>query len=254
MKEYELTNHLGNVLATITDRRLQRFTYPTDTPNVQYYEADIVSAQDYYAFGSILTGRKWVLTKDEEQTQNVCVKCRDLRNYLKTIHTYSLSNALSPDSTTLTASLNSQYNKCEDWSYWRSTIYGTCKLWDSVMVITTPTPAIQNAAINFGSPAQYTIGTSNFTIEAWINPFATAPGTVLTIASKYHTNPSGEIGGFHLYLNAAGQLEFKVGDAPIAPMMPPGREGIIRTVGAIAIGAWTHVAAVRVCNNPAGWT
>jgi len=42
-----LNNHLGNVLATITDRRLQA----PDGTTVDHYEADIASAQSYYAFG-----------------------------------------------------------------------------------------------------------------------------------------------------------------------------------------------------------
>ena len=107
------------------------------------------------------------------------------------------------------------------------------------------------SSFNTGS---YTFGNGSFTVEAWIYPQAAGAAAVRTIAAKYHTNPSGEIGGFHLYLNAAGQLEFKVGDAPVAPMTPPGRQGIIRTAAAITFNAWTHVAAVRAGNNPTGWT
>jgi RHS repeat-associated protein len=49
-KQYELTNHLGNVLATISDRK---FGIPlSDTSSlISYYEPDIVNAQDYYPFG-----------------------------------------------------------------------------------------------------------------------------------------------------------------------------------------------------------
>lgn len=46
-KFFELNNHLGNVLATITDRRLQA---PAGT-TVDHFEADVASAQSYYAFG-----------------------------------------------------------------------------------------------------------------------------------------------------------------------------------------------------------
>jgi len=46
-KFFELNNHLGNVLATVTDRRLQA---PAST-TVDHFEADVASAQSYYAFG-----------------------------------------------------------------------------------------------------------------------------------------------------------------------------------------------------------
>jgi RHS repeat-associated protein len=61
-KVYELTNHLGNVLATIADRKVGK-----DTDNdgqVDYYEAVVVSASDYYPFGMQLPGQQL------QQTEN----------------------------------------------------------------------------------------------------------------------------------------------------------------------------------------
>jgi RHS repeat-associated protein len=55
-KQYELSNHLGNVLATISDRRLQT------TPAAQGSSgsmADLISATDYYAFGMQIPGRNF---------------------------------------------------------------------------------------------------------------------------------------------------------------------------------------------------
>lgn len=47
-KQYELTNHLGNVLATVSDLR-----YPiNNSGTVSGYEADVTSANLYYPFGS----------------------------------------------------------------------------------------------------------------------------------------------------------------------------------------------------------
>ncbi len=52
-KRYSLTNHLGNVLATITDKKI-----PVGTGNtVSYYKADIISSADYAPFGAYLTER-----------------------------------------------------------------------------------------------------------------------------------------------------------------------------------------------------
>jgi hypothetical protein len=47
LKEYELTNHLGNVLTTISDRR---------QPSGTGFMAEIKTAQDYYPFGMIMPG------------------------------------------------------------------------------------------------------------------------------------------------------------------------------------------------------
>ncbi len=51
LKNYELTNHLGNVLTTVSDRKL------TTTPG--HFTAEITSTQDYYPFGSLMPGRKY---------------------------------------------------------------------------------------------------------------------------------------------------------------------------------------------------
>ena len=56
-KQYELTNHLGNVLATISDNVWVR-NYAGSSP-VEGFEADIVSATDYYPGGSIMPGRSF---------------------------------------------------------------------------------------------------------------------------------------------------------------------------------------------------
>lgn len=56
-KQYELSNHLGNVLATITDRRIQVANTGTTPATLGHLEADVASAQDYYAFGMQQPGR-----------------------------------------------------------------------------------------------------------------------------------------------------------------------------------------------------
>lgn len=49
MKRYELSNHLGNVLAVVSDRRTG--VDSTNDGNVDYYTAQVLSAQDYYPEG-----------------------------------------------------------------------------------------------------------------------------------------------------------------------------------------------------------
>ena len=55
-RRYELSNHLGNIIATITDRKYGVPTAGTGSP-ISYYNADVYSATDYYPFGSIMPGR-----------------------------------------------------------------------------------------------------------------------------------------------------------------------------------------------------
>jgi RHS repeat-associated protein len=53
---YELSNHLGNVLVTVTDMKIG---IENDFWTAEYYEATVVSANDYYPFGSAMAGRKY---------------------------------------------------------------------------------------------------------------------------------------------------------------------------------------------------
>ncbi len=56
-KRYEMVNHLGNVLAVITDRHKGVETTADDYSD--QYLPDVVSAQDYDPFGMVLEGRNW---------------------------------------------------------------------------------------------------------------------------------------------------------------------------------------------------
>jgi len=51
---FELSNHLGNIIATITDKKLQ---VSLNTTSTAYFEADVQTVQDYYAGGMIMQGR-----------------------------------------------------------------------------------------------------------------------------------------------------------------------------------------------------
>jgi len=78
-KEFELTNHLGNVLAVVSDRKIQLrdcpgTPRPSDPLNVTCnyngstfygYFPDILMHTDYYAFGQEMPGRTWKGTSDD---------------------------------------------------------------------------------------------------------------------------------------------------------------------------------------------
>ena len=57
LKQYELTNHLGNVLSVISDRKLPYSS--SGSGSISYFQPEIVSATDYYPFGMVMPGRSY---------------------------------------------------------------------------------------------------------------------------------------------------------------------------------------------------
>jgi hypothetical protein len=57
-KFFELTNHLGNVLVVVSDKKIA-VPDPNNTSQILYYTADVISAQDYYPGGMLLPGRTY---------------------------------------------------------------------------------------------------------------------------------------------------------------------------------------------------
>ncbi len=55
-KVYELSNHLSNVLVTISDKKKGVDTSADNV--VDYYVAEVTTAQDYYPFGMLMPGRR----------------------------------------------------------------------------------------------------------------------------------------------------------------------------------------------------
>jgi RHS repeat-associated protein len=56
-RQYELSNHLGNVMAVVSDRKIARDTSANDT--VDYYEPDVLLTFDYSPFGAPLHARSF---------------------------------------------------------------------------------------------------------------------------------------------------------------------------------------------------
>jgi RHS repeat-associated protein len=54
LKRYELTNHLRNVLAVVTDRKRGKASTISTGGAIQWFEADMLSCQQYYAFGMLM--------------------------------------------------------------------------------------------------------------------------------------------------------------------------------------------------------
>jgi len=58
LRTYELTNHVGNVMATISDKKIS-IPSAGNGSLTDHYEADIQSMQDYYPFGMSMPGRNY---------------------------------------------------------------------------------------------------------------------------------------------------------------------------------------------------
>ncbi len=56
MKQYELSNHLGNVLVTVSDRKI---VGENEGETVTKYRAEVLFASDYYSFGMQMPGRQF---------------------------------------------------------------------------------------------------------------------------------------------------------------------------------------------------
>lgn len=69
-KQYELSNHLGNVLATVSDRRVLTEKTGDPDPANWYWDADIKTAQDYYPFGMIMPDRNYTATAPSKEELN----------------------------------------------------------------------------------------------------------------------------------------------------------------------------------------
>lgn len=57
-KLFELSNHLGNVLVTVSDKKIG--VDGNSDGIIDYYTADVTSAQDFYPFGMTMPGRSYV--------------------------------------------------------------------------------------------------------------------------------------------------------------------------------------------------
>jgi RHS repeat-associated protein len=55
-KVFELSNHLGNVLETVSDKKIG---HNSGSGTIDYYTPDVVTANDYYPFGSLMPGRTY---------------------------------------------------------------------------------------------------------------------------------------------------------------------------------------------------
>jgi hypothetical protein len=64
-KHYEMANHLGNVLATITDRKIG--SNGSTIGNYIYFSVEYMSVSDYYPFGMMMQERSFTSNTNENK-------------------------------------------------------------------------------------------------------------------------------------------------------------------------------------------
>ncbi len=99
-KTYELSNHLGNVLATITDRKVPNVSGTSFT----YFNPQITTITDYYPFGMQIAERSWVASSSSyrfgfngQEKENEVAGDGDYLSFTYRIHDARLGRFLSVD-------------------------------------------------------------------------------------------------------------------------------------------------------------
>src|SRR5690606_7612239 len=66
-RRYELSNHLGNVQVIVSDKRI---SVCDAYLGVERFEAEVLSAMDYYPFGMMMPDRQWYADSDSSIAVN----------------------------------------------------------------------------------------------------------------------------------------------------------------------------------------
>ncbi|MFN3446871.1 MAG: RHS repeat-associated core domain-containing protein, partial [Bacteroidia bacterium] len=102
-KRYELSNHLGNVLAVVSDKKTAVYTN-TQTPTFSHYSAEVIQATDYSPFGAPLPSRSYTYNKFDKVVVDLYPNNMNLAGW-QTIFCTNPNSCVSPEtSVTLTES------------------------------------------------------------------------------------------------------------------------------------------------------
>lgn len=96
-KQYEVTDHLGNVMITASDKK---YALAYDTDSIMYYKPELPATYDYYPFGMLMPGR---------YTQDTTTQCATISQtiYVPVSTTYDESaSAMSPQTIGIDATLD----------------------------------------------------------------------------------------------------------------------------------------------------
>ncbi|MCB9251871.1 MAG: hypothetical protein H6605_05350 [Flavobacteriales bacterium] len=124
LRKYELSNHLGNVLAVISDKRSSVCV----SGDIDHYEADVLQATDYYSGGMSIVGRMWSSGSAEKYRFGFNGKEKDdetlTQDYGFRIYNPSLGRFLSVDPLTREYPWYSPYHFAGNMPIWATDIDG----------------------------------------------------------------------------------------------------------------------------------
>ena len=227
--KYEVCNHLGNVLVTLTDRRLQ---HTSNSSTVDWYEAEVTTVQDYYAFGAPMPGRSW---KDSiTERKDSCVSCALLKAKMKSYYTTNGDTGIK-NKTHIAQYLNAQFGFSQSGDAYFSAIQncGLLKQWvRGVNALDDTYPYL----FDFGYQSQYKVGAGNFTVEAWINITDTQSTSNTIIESIADSASFTKTAGFNFVVHGTRlqtDLYWRTGS------------GSVFSTGHMSINTWHHVAFVK---------
>lgn len=246
-KQYELGNHLGNVLVTVSDKKIQG---SDDNHNgiidaAEPAGADVITAQDYYPFGMVMPGRSFTAaTTTTNNTTPVCSSCAQLQGYIHDYFATLLNGAgVQTSAGTEAAMLTYIQNQLSA----QGQTFSTAQIQTALANCNNGWK--QNVANNStASFYGYDFHTEDFSVEA--SAYMDADNGEEKPLVAYYYAGAGVVYGYKLYyLN--GHIYFKLGDGSAAE--DAGGAAEIRTTNTFALNQWYDFVAVRDGNNAANY-
>jgi len=231
-KRYELSNHLGNVLAVISDKKI--CNPPAGYDTALYYTADVVTAQDYYPFGSPMPGRQYTMDSSDI-TVDTCITCGRLKNLLK-----AYGGTLF-DSTALKTYLNDSVpslflqSSAKNWL----TILRGCSLLKEYYHFIDDHYGFFDA----NNPPTLIFGKGDITYEAWVRMSDTG-GMRGIMGTTYYDFSYFASNGFAMGLDNA---------RPYIILDDVANEVGVYANTYISLNAWHHIVATRHGNTWTNW-
>jgi len=229
-KQYELSNHLGNVLATVSDRKLQ---HSTNTTTIDYYLPDILTATDYYAYGAEMPKRTTSFDSIIVQ-KDTCIACALLKRKL-----LGYGGSMT-DTTSLKTYLNDSFPLfTQTGNAWLSSLRN-CKLLKEY-VATGASEAFFEMGL--GSSSEYHFGRGDISIEAWVNITDTINNKVIFSTETYSFS-----------FGAMSGVSFLVhGSQPLLELCDGQQDVDLLGSTHLPINTWHHLVATRTGNYWTSW-
>lgn len=218
-KQYQLNNHLGNVMVVVSDKRISYCQSDT----ISFYLPDVLSATDYSPFGAPLPGRTLTYTNLK------CLKCTDLQT---TYNDYVTANGalLLQDMTAFASYANTQLNINSEAEEYLAELK-KCKLIQGALAFNgSSTKVMSDNNVNFN------LGNQDVTVEGWIYLNSSSGGYRMILENVKVDN--GKVRGLQLFVYN-DKVYFAAFDGGTSGSAHVG------TTSSIPLNQWVHIAATK---------